>query len=1163
METKLTTITPTYRTFVPDQVLTAGQLNEFLNYFDDQDRLSRIFLSGVGIVCGFNINYNQNSNGELVISQGAGITTDGDLIKLSKADSLDPALENIDISELRFTHTRAYDDTNAKYKPFFWKNINGSDTQITLWEAISADNAIPTDQKINSRTDLQNLVVLLYLENYEEDPTACTGIDCENQGIKNIRKLRVLLVSQSDAEYILSNDSVFNANYLISTYLNLDEVALPRVTVNATNSASFATLRSYYLSAMQSENNISKLINGYKNMLAKLGMNTEASYIADKITQLFGTGATYPQLFFQYRYDLLQDLVNGYNELKEMFLDSICGCNPDIKSFPKHLMLGRLIPLQEDRYLKKYRHGFYKSPILKDEKNWCERFKWYVNRTISMLESFDTNLTAGEIRITPSNYRSLVEDKAIPFYYGAGSFSRLIDTWNFDKYKVNKQNRNLSYHTSLLDPSGPIQFPLRYDLEKRNFLRIEGPHGALYQNAMQQINNLKNQYGLAFDVKALGITINPGDTINIEDYECQFEDLQVMLDAWTQEHECLLEKVSKNYSAFSTITLGNNYNIQSYIYPVSSNVIKTTVQGSSASSSNVVKDNLYVGDDSLGALVLPVFDQFRGCSGNDIMVQVDRKIDALNFGIDFKDLVDATLKAPNAVLAHAFVLMNKRPLTLAGVLPSVVESINTTATDLCGAARNTFAKATAVKLSKEVTTMLVNLAQDTTAVCCSAEKLKVIYDEIERRKQEILLGLSLAKFQEQHPGMEHLAGAHQGDTFILVYVRNAVNGIAANTVVADFTLPYLCCSDCRPVGFIMPAVAADLRLSSDMLCVKSNSIGSVDFYKYPADGTIEIVPAISGVYVEGDQILVDSTKLPVDAFGQVLHFKVNGVETNAQLTLYKATEAEMVVPANPLTNTTVNFSVTLPSGSDPSQFSYFWDFGDGYSSNGQSTTHTYTLPLKDGNTTTARVTVSTGKGDMCPITLEHKLEFDIPPVSLCETEATTYIAEQRAAFAEVYPGKEIDPALISDIEKFYTDVSGDTASFLSGTYNEYVGSRIQSFTTSTFNYIVEALSDPTAIDKPAGYADALINIYHNLMRTGLTVVRCQVEATFLHPEIITMIQKMTDQISPDQNPSLKNLGVVSDTLENRDFFDILMRSREKGSASWNYIYELFNVITSK
>mgnify|MGYP003111735012 FL=1 len=36
MRSLLQQITPDYRTFVDDQVLTSGQLNEFLEYFEDQ-----------------------------------------------------------------------------------------------------------------------------------------------------------------------------------------------------------------------------------------------------------------------------------------------------------------------------------------------------------------------------------------------------------------------------------------------------------------------------------------------------------------------------------------------------------------------------------------------------------------------------------------------------------------------------------------------------------------------------------------------------------------------------------------------------------------------------------------------------------------------------------------------------------------------------------------------------------------------------------------------------------------------------------------------------------------------------------------------------------------------------------------------------------------------
>ncbi|OFZ56467.1 MAG: hypothetical protein A3D92_17630 [Bacteroidetes bacterium RIFCSPHIGHO2_02_FULL_44_7] len=61
MSKKLTTISPSYHSFVEDQVLTHHQLNELIEYFEDQDRLSRICLSGVGLVCGFEVSQNNST----------------------------------------------------------------------------------------------------------------------------------------------------------------------------------------------------------------------------------------------------------------------------------------------------------------------------------------------------------------------------------------------------------------------------------------------------------------------------------------------------------------------------------------------------------------------------------------------------------------------------------------------------------------------------------------------------------------------------------------------------------------------------------------------------------------------------------------------------------------------------------------------------------------------------------------------------------------------------------------------------------------------------------------------------------------------------------------------------------------------------------------------
>ena len=201
MATKLAEITTQYHTFEDNQVLTKDQLNEFINYFEDQDRMSRIFLSGVGIACGFELSYDSGKP-SITISQGAGVTTDGDLIKLRK--NIDgSSLKSIDLSSIEYTHYKPFEDGFANYK--FFKKLVVVDGKVTevpieMFELLSesAENASPLSSfaKINvnlssklidpsliklkdisiSRfteipvSGLNNMVVLLYLEAYPKKP---------------------------------------------------------------------------------------------------------------------------------------------------------------------------------------------------------------------------------------------------------------------------------------------------------------------------------------------------------------------------------------------------------------------------------------------------------------------------------------------------------------------------------------------------------------------------------------------------------------------------------------------------------------------------------------------------------------------------------------------------------------------------------------------------------------------------------------------------------------------------------------------------------------------------------------------------------------------------------------------------------------------------------
>src|ERR1700749_1446617 len=89
-----------YSVFERDQVLTEAQLNSVAQYFDDQDRLTRVELVGVGIVGGLNAII---AGGKVVVGKGVGISTDGDLMLLQ--------------TDTTYDSIKPYDETAPFYAP--------------------------------------------------------------------------------------------------------------------------------------------------------------------------------------------------------------------------------------------------------------------------------------------------------------------------------------------------------------------------------------------------------------------------------------------------------------------------------------------------------------------------------------------------------------------------------------------------------------------------------------------------------------------------------------------------------------------------------------------------------------------------------------------------------------------------------------------------------------------------------------------------------------------------------------------------------------------------------------------------------------------------------------------------------------------------------------
>ncbi|AXT55867.1 hypothetical protein D1815_08925 [Aquimarina sp. AD1] len=537
MSTKLSTITTQYRRFTKNQVLTEGHLNEIVDFFDDQDRLSRICLSGVGIVCGFKVSCD-DVNSTISISQGAGVTTDGDLFHLYQIDQVE-GTKIMDIEAKEYTHYKVYNNEKANYTPFFYDD----DTQLEIFELLTAEQAeIENDDHFvlsalqgNTGLAVKEGVVLLYLEQYEKELDLCVSLSCDNQGQEMIGNYKALLVSKTVAEQINDNDPIISKTNFSNLFHQLPDVRSNRVVCQPEDFIHYQELKRSFTNSLYQNNVVGDLRFGFQTLLTAMQMPILLGAIENNLESLYSfTGSNVPP-DFQYRHDLLKDVIDTYNEIKELLFNmDFTSCCPDIMSFPKHLMLGEV---EKTGPCYEYRHSFYKSPLLTDQNvstcsdcltadglaqpgndntleefiidlegneiDMCygensdeQRLHSLIKRAVQLLANYNANYTF--IKITPSFELGKLSKKAIPFYNNVGD--HLIQLWDYDKTVLGKHRNNLGYHRDLLNIKRPLEICMDHD-----FYRIEGHQGRNYTDALERIQDIRREHGLSFNVVVLKI----------------------------------------------------------------------------------------------------------------------------------------------------------------------------------------------------------------------------------------------------------------------------------------------------------------------------------------------------------------------------------------------------------------------------------------------------------------------------------------------------------------------------------------------------------------------------------------------------------------------------------------------------------------------------------
>ncbi len=459
LHNSLMEISKQYTIFVKDQVLTEEQLNSVSAYMDDQNRLNRTVLTGVGIVGGLHVT---EASGKLVLSKGLGITSDGDLL--------------INYQNQEYDRFKDYPVSAPEYEPF----KSGSE-RIPLFQFITQGETDPDSKNLTELdTDLSNLVFILLAETYIEDKDICTGTNCDNGSRTYTSHTRLLATMAEFADTLMKT---FEPETLSPD--KLERLYMPAITIEPsinTQAEWFTEIRNACKSGF---NQLSQEMKSFRTLTqSNLSEHINPASISGWATKLsqIDRRARNETSRLQYYYEFLDDLCEAWNVLLDCLSDVTPGyLNPPRKG-SKHLLLGQLSASD-------LRTGFY--PAYSNTDDGLSAVIFQINKITALITQFRW-AGISSLKITPSSHSI----PSVPGYYQPAIF----DHW---QYEASQQGRNrylLGYHADKNNPKGNADKPLLRRLNKYEFFRIEGVIGKSFQAIESSIKNLIRKHHLPFSV---------------------------------------------------------------------------------------------------------------------------------------------------------------------------------------------------------------------------------------------------------------------------------------------------------------------------------------------------------------------------------------------------------------------------------------------------------------------------------------------------------------------------------------------------------------------------------------------------------------------------------------------------------------------------------------
>lgn len=756
--------------FEANQVLTSGHLNDVFDYLDQQERETRSYLIGIGIACGLEIALNGST---ISLSKGCGVTSEGYLI-----------VEPTDLSLVAY---RSYVlPPDIDYAPF-----KSGSNQFTLWELFEA--GAPNTTPLSSQAGfLDDKAVLLFLELRKEGLRNCSPNNCDDKGSQVTATVRPLLIAKSDLDKIIAAANALGSgltasdlDVALTARLNLPDLRLHRFDVLNSNPVTSNDVYTAFLDMVRTgglgkatADALSAAYTAFQPLVAtSYAANPFANFAADYGFLDTAPASAEQVVFLQYYADLFDDLLRAYDEFRWKGLELICACCPNQELFPRHLMLGLLHP-ESAAQPSDYRQGFLASPAVGDCAAQTKEIVQLFTRLVEMAARFtdqpilppaNPSLPVDpQIRVTPSTLgRAALATKAIPYYYTQNGDPPLYQLWNPENTRRNRANQNFSYNADLyVNPPAPafVLDSLRYDIERWNFLRVEGHIGKPYQNVLASLLTLKSEYRLPIDVIALRTgAYDDSQSVDLSKETAFFQDLESLYEALRGDlmsalAEGAMELYGWNIPTIAGLTLNAGapklpllaQYAPHFAYPANSvgswyenYLTRFETQGYIDVNQNAIDPN---------TVVLVYCSLFNGTQPPDSASYP--RVVAIYYISKLAESLPPTLAAMNYPDFE-----NKYQDLLALIRYFRSDAVTQITPDL----KNFLPEEEFIDFCEGI------------LFSCKLDALKAVHDDYTARIGKLKKRQFLSTFLQDHPGIQHKAGVPLGGSFILVYHGEPVN----------------------------------------------------------------------------------------------------------------------------------------------------------------------------------------------------------------------------------------------------------------------------------------------------------------------------------------------------------------------------------------------------